>query len=361
MQQVKKDVIIIGGGLTGMTLCYLLLKSNINCLVLEARTRLGGRIHTLYDDNSCPVEMGATWIGRKHRNIHALLGELGLNTFPQELGTTAFYEPISTSPPQLVDLPYNEDPSYRIRGGSSMVIEKLEASIPSSHIIKNQLVKSITQQDANMEVKTQDRRFTTQHVVSTLPPGLFLATIKTHPDLPDSLEEILATTHTWMGESVKFSLSFSNPFWNEKGLSGTLFSNVGPIPEMYDHTDFTGTHYALKGFINSAYAALSLEERKSLVLTQLKKYYGSRIDNYISYSEKVWQKDPLTYTPYRTPLLPHQNNGHPIYRQSYMGGRLHIAGSETSVAFPGYMDGAVSSAIEIAQRIKESIMDSSSS
>lgn len=39
-------IIIIGGGLTGLTLAYLLSKKNINATALEASPRLGGRIQT---------------------------------------------------------------------------------------------------------------------------------------------------------------------------------------------------------------------------------------------------------------------------------------------------------------------------
>lgn len=351
MQEVRDDIVIIGGGLTGMALSYLLHKSSINSIVLEARDRLGGRILTIHDENSCPVEMGATWLGRKHSSLLTLLEELGLETFPQELGRTAFYEPISTSPPQLVTLPENDEPSFRIKGGSAAIIIKLEESLPSNHIVKNQIVKSIRLENDDVIVETSDTLYRAQHVVSTLPPRLFLSTIHVHPELPESFQEILATTHTWMGESIKFSFSFNTPFWKEKGLSGTLFSNVGPIPEMYDHTDFTGHHFALKGFINGSYFSLSKEERKALVLRQLRKYYGTRIDEYIQYNEKLWQSDSLTYTPYTTTILPHQNNGHAVYHKTYMNGKLHIAGSETSSVFPGYMDGAVSSAVTVAEKI----------
>lgn len=45
------------------------------------------------------------------------------------------------------------------------------------------------------------------------------------------------------------------------------------------------------------------------------------------------------------------NNGNLVYRQSYWGGRLFIAGSETAAAHPGYMDGAVNSAQWVNQQI----------
>lgn len=38
-----------------------------------------------------------------------------------------------------------------------------------------------------------------------------------------------------MGESIKVGLTYTTPFWREKS-SETIFSNVGPIPEIYDHS-----------------------------------------------------------------------------------------------------------------------------
>ena len=40
------DVIIIGAGLTGLSLARLLIDNGQSVLVLEARDRIGGRIHT---------------------------------------------------------------------------------------------------------------------------------------------------------------------------------------------------------------------------------------------------------------------------------------------------------------------------
>ena len=41
-----EEVIIIGGGLSGLTIAYELKKKNISFKILEAQNRLGGRIET---------------------------------------------------------------------------------------------------------------------------------------------------------------------------------------------------------------------------------------------------------------------------------------------------------------------------
>ena len=82
-----------------------------------------------------------------------------------------------------------------------------------------------------------------------------------------------------------------------------------------------------------------------MLLAQLQKYFGKEVEDYLDYFEIVWAREPFTYAPYTQQVLPHQYNGHEIYREPILGGKLFIAGSETASAFPGYMEGAVESAL----------------
>lgn len=347
----NEPIIIIGAGLTGLTLAYLLKKQGIQSVILEARDRVGGRILTVGSDNVAPIEMGATWLGTKHQQLRHLLNELELPTFEQRLGQTAIYEAISTSPPQLVQLPPNDDPSFRIANGTTSLIQTLVDQLDSTQILLSTVVKSISATDQELILETNTQTFTAPKVVSTLPPYLLLNTIQCSPSLPADLENIVQSTHTWMGDSIKIGLRYASPFWRSSDKSGTIVSNVGPIPEMYDHSNIEDNLYALKGFFNGAYFSVSKEERLELVLQQLEKYYGPVARQYSSYEEVIWRKEPYTFTPYQQHILPHQNNGHPLYQKPWFNNRLFIAGSETARQFPGYMEGAVQSALQVANQI----------
>ena len=352
METIKSDLIIIGAGLTGLTLAYLLRDQNLKISILEARQRVGGRILTAYQEESAPLEMGATWLGSKHTQLNALLRELGIETFEQVLGKTAIYEPISTSPHQLVTLPPNNEPSYRIKGGTSTLIQQLNSRIQSNQIHLNQIVDSIRLVQDQLLVQTRDQLFQAPLVVSTLPPHLLATRIDISPALPTDLIQLMKQTHTWMGESIKVGLRFATPFWRKNDSSGTIFSNVGPIPEMYDHADFEDEFYALKGFLNGAYFSMDKADRLNLILMQLRKYYGKEVEQYLDYEEAVWRKESFTYAPYEGHILPHQNNGHSSYQVPYLAGKLFIAGAETATQFPGYMEGAVRSALSVYQQIQ---------
>ncbi|GHB63680.1 flavin monoamine oxidase family protein [Persicitalea jodogahamensis] len=353
MKPTHAEVIIVGAGLTGLLLARYLNQANVSLAIVEARERVGGRILTRQPAETTPLEMGATWLGRKHTELVRLLSELGIGTFEQRLGDTAIYEPISTSPPQLVTLPLNADPSFRIAGGTSALIQNLHKSLREGQLFAGQTVKTIRQEDGALKVLTEDRVFEAPVVVSTLPPYLFAQTISVKPALPATLMAAARGTHTWMGDSIKVSLAYARPFWRKVGTSGTVFSNSGPISEMYDHSNIEETRFALMGFFNGSYYSVSREERLELVLKQLQNYYGEEAGDFLAYEEAVWRNEPHTYSAYDSPIVPHQNNGHPAYQQACLDGQLFIAGSETAAAFPGYMEGAVRSAAFVFGEIKK--------
>lgn len=350
-EHIQTDMAILGAGLTGLTLAYLLRNHDKKVLVIEARNRVGGRILTKGVEQNKPLEMGATWLGSQHIKLLDLLSELNLNTFDQVIGTSAIYEAISTSPPYLAKLPPNPEPSMRVRGGTEKIIQALENFIPYNNIILSQKATSISETQSGVVVETTDYTISAESIISTLPPNLLVSTIQCTPSLPNDLIKLSKSTHTWMGESIKISLTYAEPFWRNKNLSGTIMSNVGPIGEMYDHSNYEDSFYALKGFFNGNYYSVSKEERLSKIMKQLNKYYGSQAENYLAYNEVVWRNEAFTYTPYTSHVLPHQNNGHSMYQQSCLNGKLIIGGTETSSSYPGYMEGAVYSALNIASNI----------
>jgi monoamine oxidase len=108
--------------------------------------------------------------------------------------------------------------------------------------------------------------------------------------------------------------------------------------------------------MNPAYFSLSREERRQMVLRQLRKFYSDAAENnLISYHEAVWRDEAFTYSNYDEHVLPHQHNGHELFSGSYFDGRLHLAGAETSRLHPGYMEGAVKSARDTADRLLQKL------
>jgi monoamine oxidase len=90
------DVVIIGAGLAGLSAARYLSSRNIKCLVIEARTRVGGRTLSQKISDGCEVtiDLGGQWIGPTQKRILSLVEELGLplieqtwhNSQPEDLG-----------------------------------------------------------------------------------------------------------------------------------------------------------------------------------------------------------------------------------------------------------------------------------
>ena len=351
----NKSVGIIGGGLTGLAAAHYLKKAGIQATIIEARERLGGRIHTYYSDNEAPIELGATWLGKKHKFLLDILSELQIEIYEQYMGKCAVYDPISTSPPQIVQMPHNPDPTYRIKGGTSILINHLADGMESNSIFMGTKVKSIKQSDYKILVEATDQIFEFDLVIITLPPKLFIDTIKFDPSLSQDIIDIAQQTHTWMSESIKVALTYAHPFWKDENLIGSIFSNTGPASEMYDHSNYEKSKFALKGFINGGYAFTSQEERKHRVIAQLTKYFGKQVEDYLSYHETIWRNETFTHSDYDGFILPHQNNGNLIYQTELMDGKLFLAGAETASLHPGYMDGAVESGKTTAYKISKAL------
>jgi polyamine oxidase len=54
-------VVVVGAGISGLTVASALTRAGVECVVLEARDRIGGRLHTV-DLAGSPVDLGGSWI-----------------------------------------------------------------------------------------------------------------------------------------------------------------------------------------------------------------------------------------------------------------------------------------------------------
>jgi monoamine oxidase len=351
METTQTDVLIIGGGLTGLTLAYLLKQNEINFIIVEARNRLGGRIQTKYNDGEAPIELGATWLIDQQNSALELLKDLNITVFEQHYGNTAIYHPNGSKTPQLVDLPKNNSKSYRINNGTFSMIEALIKRLDNGKIKTNEIINSIKLNSNGMEVFSKNNSYNCKYVVSTLPPLLLSKTITIEPSLPNNINTLLSETHTWMYDSIRIGLTYKTPFWKAKNTSGTRYSSVGPIQEFYDHTNAKENLHALSGFTNSRFIDNPLEERKHQVLEQLVSYYGSIALKYDNYEESLWKNEEFTSTKSERFLMPQTNNGHPLFQNAFLDNRLFIAGAETSNIFPGKMEGAITSAKNVFNKL----------
>ena len=346
-----EDVIIIGAGLSGLSTAYQLKKAGINFKILEAQSRLGGRIETIYGKQDTPMEMGATWFGEEHLNLIQLLSELNIGYFEQHTEGISLFETMSFEPPQQYFVPANSQSAHRIKGGTFSIIDALYQRIGKENVILNTEVNGIIEEGSKIKIiDSLGNIYFSKQAIIALPPKVANYMIKFTPNLPEGINQIMKKTQTWMSGSVKFSVEYKKAFWKDNGFSGSIFSQSGLATEIYDHSNYENTKFSLKGFLNGSAYHYTHAERKEKVISQLKHYFGAEVEKFESYNDKIW--DNKYIQPKEDIFLsPHFNNGHAVYEDSYMNGNLFFTGTETSNTFSGYMEGAIISSNIISKRV----------
>jgi monoamine oxidase len=349
LHDMKNEVIIIGAGLTGLTIAYLLQKKGIVATIIESRDRIGGRIHTVTTETNTDLELGATWFANGHIYLRSLLDEFKIRYFEQfQEGESALVYN-SMVPAHRFVTPTNEEKSNRIENGSKAIIEALSKAFTGS-IVLNEKIEQITDKGDYVELTSHtNKTYSATNVIVALPPKLIPSQIECNPELPSELITAMNATHTWMSDAMKFTLTYKTPFWKEEGKSGMVISQIGAATEVYDHCNYQQNQFALMGFINQNLRNYSREDRRAKIVAYLSEYLSSEAENYLDYKEKDWSLDEYTSTKdvlkdsgYRLPY------GNPILNKKYMNDKLYFSGTETSEQFGGYMEGAILAAIDVA-------------
>ena len=67
MAASEVEVLIVGGGAAGIAAARRLTDAGVGCLILEARSRLGGRAWTV-EGGGHPIDLGCGWLHSADRN-----------------------------------------------------------------------------------------------------------------------------------------------------------------------------------------------------------------------------------------------------------------------------------------------------
>lgn len=337
--------IIVGAGLSGLTAAHYLKENGItDFMILEGRCQIGGRILTHKN-----VDLGATWFQQPHQHISRLLQDLNIGAFQQYQKGQSVLVYNTSAPAYYFESATDDSSAKRIEGGSMTLIHKLAKDL-GRQIKLNTKVKTITELNDNLEIRTDKGMFSADKVVVTLPPKLS-STLNYNPELPNNLVSVMRQTHTWMSHAIKVGMTFSKPFWREKKYSGTVIGQVGPVTELYDHSDCDGNSFSLMGFVNEELRGVDPEDRKEQILSYLERYLGESIRGYTDYFEKDWSQDEFTNSKSMESVNRVTNYGNPVFEDFYMNGKLLFSGTETSKKHGGYLEGAIISGLTAAKQI----------
>lgn len=97
--------------------------------------------------------------------------------------------------------------SYRLVGGTQMLIDTLAQRLPDDAVLLNTKVTVIKETEDGILLKTADgKAANADKVIICIPPQLVAKQMAFSPRLPDALDIVLPDVQTWMAGAVKFTL-----------------------------------------------------------------------------------------------------------------------------------------------------------
>ena len=365
---MKTDILIIGGGLAGLSLAWQLQQRGLDYQLIEARARLGGRInaHTLYFGQAAvSFDTGPSWFWPGQARTASLIHELGLKSFEQyDMGDVMFEDESGG-----VQRGYgyaSMQGSLRLKGGLYKLISGLEAYLPSDRYALNCHAKSIEQLGDEITTLTTNKTgavesITSKTVVLALPPRVVAEELNFKPSLSDEIVASMNNIPTWMAGHAKVVAIYDEAFWRNDGLSGDVTSRRGPLVEVHDaspesHLSQTCGPYALFGFVGVPVATRAAN-RQMLIdasIDQLVRLFGEKAKKPLDIVLQDWALEPETATSLDcTPLAHHPDYGLPTPLKNIWGGKIILSSTEVAPKFGGYLEGALEASVTTLKQLTD--------
>ncbi len=347
------DVIIIGGGLSGLALADHLQRLGVDYQLLEARSRFGGRIKVAQVEGGF-FDLGPSWFWPGQPRIADMVSRFGLTVTEQCSKGTLSFEDEQGDVQRGLGFSSMEG-SYRLMGGMNSLVEALVAGLAPNKIQVNAAVTAV-HDNGHITVDLADGQSVTgAKVVLAVPPRV-AATVNFQPALPAAAQGAMAAIPTWMAGHAKFVAVYDHAFWRDDGLSGDAMSRHGPLAEIHDATDANTQNGALFGFVGiPATARVRQDEAvKAAAVAQLGRLFGKQAlsPKHVFYQDWAMATETATTQDFTPP------NGHPSYGlpdalANLWDGRLQMGSSEMAGQFGGFLEGA----LEIAENLAVGLSD----
>ena len=352
------SVAVIGGGLSGLTACHLLLEAGIDAHIFETSDRLGGRIDSIRHSGSGEVlaDLGPTWVWPVYQpNVAHWLDRLDVDTFPQFETGHAVLDMDPGAPPTRQFLP-GQHGIARIDGGPQALVDQLADRIPRENTHRNHTLSQLESNDTGFALRFSENQidvFKATHVIVAAPLRLAAESVDWSNLLDPAIISLMRKTPTWMATQAKALIVYKTPFWREEGLSGRVASRVGPLVEIHDHCGSDGSPAALFGFVGIPHQHRDdVDALKAAIIEQLVRCFGQKAAEFEQFEVKDWATDhhicsntDLETDPAHPETLPD------AIRQGFFDNRLFFACAETATQSPGLIDGAFEAGERVAQQI----------
>lgn len=441
-------VIVVGAGLAGLTAAADLVAAGAEVTVLEARDRVGGRMHGIPMSTSVTADGGAAYLGEQHTELLKLIRDNGLrlvststvgdSTFmvsderitsasrvpplraialgdlfdrlealvaqvdpeapwlsrradcldrlsaAQWLTEERMHPDAETFFPLFIGEMMAADPAsisvlhmafylrsgggirylnafeggaqqWRIDGGAHLLCLALARRL-GDRVRLSSPVNAIDQQSNEVvvqcisDVDSTRSEYRADRVIVAIPP-LLAQGIEFRP----ALHSPRATKATGRGCAVKVHLGYPSPVWREHGLSGWSVSSRGPLLSTVDDSPPDESVGVLTGFVTGAaapaFGALTPDRQRTEALAHAHRLFP-QLPPPARFSVTDWRAEKYSKGCYAALFGPGDwlRLG-PTLTEPH--GRIHWAGTETSLEFFGLMEGAVRSGHRVAAELVE--------
>lgn len=359
--QAPQKIIVIGAGAAGLVAAYELERAGHDITVLEARERIGGRIHTLFEPFSAGqfAEAGASRIASNHDLTLTYAQYFGLTLdvfYPRSAnyininGTNTELIPAS----EYIALPpfpnsVNRSAYQKIRGGMFKLPEAFGDAL-GDKVFFQSAVESIVQDPDGVTINTlQGQQFVADRVLCTVPLPV-LNNIVFSPSL--SAEKVSAANGGYgYSASSRVFTQFDSRFWQVDDLNGWGDSS---LPEeiwqpSWDDQQATGILQSyMRGATAEHFEALSSDQQIESVFARWSNGFAD-LRNHISTTHiHSWSKEQWSGSAFAAPSAAQE-----AALGNHIGlseGRVHFAGEHAS-SFHGWIQGALESGIRAAHEI----------
>ncbi|KFK38718.1 hypothetical protein AALP_AA3G150900 [Arabis alpina] len=400
------SVVVIGAGLAGLAAARQLLAFGFKVLVLEARSRPGGRVYTQKiggKESFAAVELGGSVITGLHANplgvlarqlsipLHKVtevremmdgeankisLGEV-LETLRVLYGVAKDSEERKLFDWHLANLEYanagclsnlsaaywDQDDPYEmggdhcfLAGGNWRLVNALAEGLP---IIYGKTVDTIKYGERGVEVVSGSQVFQADMILCTVPLGVLKKRcIKFEPELPR--RKLAAIDRLGFGLLNKVAMLFPSVFWGDDldtfGSLNESSINRGEFFLFYAYHTVSGGPALVALVAGEAAQRFECTEPSTLlhrVLKKLRGIYGPKgvvVPDPIQTICTRWGSDPLSYGSYSHVRVGSSGVDYDILAES-LNNRLFFAGEATTRQHPATMHGAYLSGLREASRI----------
>ena len=342
---METDILIVGGGLSGLALAEQLQRRGRTWLMVEARNRLGGRILT-HEFAGADFDLGPAWYWPGQPRLDQMVRRFGLTAYEQYSDGAMVVQDQSGA----VETSRGFAPmrgSLRLAGGMGVLVQALAAELPADRLHLNRPLSRLEKAAVGISATAGLDRIKARHVVLAIPPRVAAETVSFVPALSEEATEAMHSIPTWMAGQAKILAIYEKPHWREAGLSGDAVSQCGPMMEIHDASPIRGGPFGLFGFVGypPGIRAEHPDRLLELARQQLVAMFGANMTRPLALRMQDWAQMPETAT--RRDLVSppfHPAYGLPRALTNLWSGDLMLGATETARGFGGFLEGALEAA-----------------